>query len=80
MEAESFVKTQMAELCGIDATALNDDGKLIGFGLDSVRLVDLMIAIEEEYDIEINEMDPRLGQVKTVGDLVGYVETRLDEK
>jgi acyl carrier protein len=80
MDPETFIKTQVAEICGVDVADLVDDGKLIGFGLDSVRLVDLMIGIEETFDLEINEMDPRLGQVKTVRQLVDYIELRLAEK
>lgn len=77
MEPEAFIKFQVADLCGLSVDDLTDDGKLIGFGIDSVRLVDLMISIEEHFNIEINEMDPALADVKTVGQLVDYVKSRV---
>ncbi len=73
------IKGEIARLCDLEVGALEDQGKLVAYGLDSVLLLDLMIGLEEAYDIEIDELDPRLAHVKTVGQLVAYVQTRLVE-
>ncbi len=78
-DTKPFVREQIAVLCGLPADAIADDGPLIGYGMDSVRLIDLIISLEEEYDLEISEQDPRLGGVKTLDDLVGYVDARRAE-
>ncbi len=44
-------------------------------GLNSLDAIELMFKVEEEYDIEIP--DPDLQKLRTVGDLVSYLETRL---
>jgi len=45
-------------------------------GLDSLDLVDIIMAIEEEFSIEIPEQDaPNL---KTVGDTIKYIENTPD--
>ncbi len=44
-------------------------------GLNSLDAIELMFKVEEEFDIEIP--DPDLQKLRTVGDLVAYLETRL---
>lgn len=43
-----------------------------GLGADSLDLVELMIALEEEFDIMIPEED--IDKISTVGDAVEYIE------
>lgn len=40
-------------------------------GLDSMRLIGAIVAIEDAFDIEIP--DNKLFKIKTVGDLVDYI-------
>jgi acyl carrier protein len=44
-------------------------------GLNSLDAIELMFKVEEEFDIEIP--DPDLQKLRTVGDLVTYLEARL---
>ncbi len=39
---------------------------------DSIELVELIMSIEEEYDIEVAEED--LEKLETIGDVIDYVE------
>ena len=39
---------------------------------DSLDLVDLLMSLEDEFDIEVPEEE--VEKIKTVGDLVGYIE------
>jgi len=41
-------------------------------GADSLDLVDLIMTLEDEFDVEVPEGD--VESIKTVGDLVKYVE------
>ena len=46
-------------------------------GVDSLDIVELSLALEEEFDIEeMSEED--LASIKTVGDLVHYLQSKLD--
>ena len=46
-------------------------------GVDSLDIVELSMALEEEFDIgEMSEED--LAGIKTVGDLVRYLQGKLD--
>lgn len=44
-------------------------------GADSLDVVELMMSVEEEFDIEIGDDD--ISHFKTVADVVGYVESKL---
>lgn len=44
-------------------------------GADSLDVVDLIMSIEEEFDLEIQ--DNQIDDLKTVGDLVNYIEKCL---
>ena len=46
-------------------------------GVDSLDIVELSLALEEDFDIEeMSEED--LASIKTVGDLVHYLQSKLD--
>lgn len=51
-------------------TAIQED-----LGADSIDVVDLVVSIEDEFDIEIP--DEEIEDVKTVGDIVKYVEEHI---
>ena len=51
-------------------TSLEDD-----LGADSVDLMELVIAIEEEYEITVEESD--VADLKTVGDCVNYLSEKV---
>lgn len=50
-------------------TLFSDD-----LGADSLDLVELIMALEEAFNLEISEVDAE--QITTVGDAVEYIESR----
>lgn len=77
---EEIFKTMqdlIAEQFAIDADEINMDSSFVDdLGADSVDLVELVMAMEEEFDIgEIDEED--LAGLKTVGDCVRYLNSKL---
>lgn len=53
-----------------EAASITDD-----LGADSLDVVDLVMSFEEEFDIEIP--DDQVEKIKTVGDIVKFIEERL---
>ena len=43
-------------------------------GADSLDLVDLVMSVEEEFGVKVADED--LENIKTVGDIVNYIEER----
>ena len=81
MTMEEILKTMqdlIAEQFAIEADEVRMDSSFVDdLGADSVDLVELVMAMEEEFDIgEIDEED--LATLKTVGDCVRYLSNQLN--
>ena len=69
----------IAEQFAIDADEISMESSFVDdLGADSVDLVELVMAMEEEFDIgEIDEDD--LAGLKTVGDCVRYLYNKTND-
>lgn len=72
------LKELISEQMGIDADIITLESNFEeDLGVDSLDIVELSMALEEEFDIgEMGEED--LANIKTVGDLVSYLQKQLD--
>ncbi|NOW06642.1 phosphopantetheine-binding protein [Clostridium beijerinckii] len=60
---------------------IKEDSDLIhDIGLDSLQLINLIVAIEEEFNIEIEFDEFDFEEVSTVKKLLAYVEAKVYEK
>jgi acyl carrier protein len=67
------VKEIIAEELGIEEEEINMDSDLSeDLGADSLDAIELIMAIEEEFDIEI--ADSEATKIKSVSDIVNYLE------
>ena len=72
------VKESLAEILSKDMDMIDMDTKLVDdLGVDSIDSVELIMAVEEVYDITIPEEDAVA--MKTVGDVVEYIEDHIVE-
>ena len=78
---EIFAKVRqlIAEQFGIDAKEIAMDSSFADdLGADSVDLVELVMAMEEEFDLEEIDDEDDLSGMKTVGDTVRYLNSKLN--
>lgn len=69
------LKRIIAEQAGVEEASLTEETSLKkDLGMDSLELLSVVMAIEEEYDLEVPEDE--LNQVDTLGDLVEYLKGR----
>jgi acyl carrier protein len=68
-EVEAKVKEIVCEQLGVapNASFIED------LGADSLDIVELVMALEEEYDLEIS--DEEAEKIRTVGDVVAFIES-----
>ena len=67
------VKAILAEQFDVDEDKITADTDLQGdLGADSLDVVDLLMSIEDEFDVEVP--DEEIENIKTVGSLVSYIE------
>ena len=69
------VKEVISEQLGIEDTdSITTETTFIDdLGADSLDIVELIMALEEEFDMEIPEEEAE--KITSVGDVVGYIET-----
>ena len=67
------VKDIVVEQLGVDADKVVEGANFIDdLGADSLDTVELVMAFEEEFDVEIP--DEAAEKIKTVGDAVSFIE------
>lgn len=72
MEAIDRIKKIIVDQLGIEEEKITIDSSFIDdLGADSLDIVELIMAFEEEFDIEIPDEDAE--KIKTVGDAVNYL-------
>ena len=70
------IKEITAEQLDIDESLITPDASFINdLEADSLDLVQLMMAFEEEFDMEIS--DEEAEEISTVGDAVNYIKENL---
>jgi acyl carrier protein len=68
-----MIEKIISEQLGVEIDAVTDDKNLMNdLGADSLDTVQLIMDIEEEFDIEI--MDEDAESLHTVGDIRKYIE------
>ena len=70
------IKEIIVEQLGVSEDSVNEDASFIDdLGADSLDIVELIMALEEEFDIEIPDTDAE--KVVTVGDVVEYIKDNI---
>ena len=75
MSVEDRVKSIIVEQLGVDAEEVNPDASFVeDLGADSLDTVELIMAFEEEFGVEIS--DDEAEKIKKVKDAVEYIDKR----
>jgi len=70
------IKGIIVEQLGVAETAVTMEASFIDdLGADSLDIVELIMALEEEFDMEIPDEDAE--KVVTVGDVVDYIKDHV---
>ena len=66
----------LCEQFEVDENEITEETSLVDdLGADSMDSLDITMALEEEFDIEIPDEDAE--ELKTVGDIVNYIEANI---
>ena len=70
------VRTLVSDQLGVDPNDMKSEASILDdLGADSLDVVELVMAIEEAFDIEISDEDAEA--MRTVGDVESYVSARV---
>jgi acyl carrier protein len=76
MSIEKRVKEIIVEQLGVNESEVTPEAKFVDdLGADSLDLVELVMALEEEYNIEIS--DEEAEKILTVGDAIEYIQAHV---
>ena len=72
------IKKRIADQLSIDEEDIAMDSSFVDdLGADSLDIVELIMALEEEFDIEIPDEDAE--KISTVRDVVDYIKARVED-
>ena len=70
------VKAILSEQFDVEEDTITNDTTITeDLGADSLDVVDLLMSIEDEFEIEVP--DTEIDNIKTVGELVKYIEDHV---
>lgn len=69
------IREIVVEQLGVDAEQVVPEANFVeDLGADSLDIVELIMAFEEEFDVEIPDTDAE--KIKTVQDVIDYIESK----
>ncbi len=75
LNIQTRVKEIVIEQLGVNEEEVTPEASFLeDLGADSLDIVELVMALEEEYELEISDEDAE--GIKTVQDVVSYIEGR----
>jgi len=75
-DIEARVKEIIVEQLGVDASEVTAQASFVNdLGADSLDTVELVMALEEEFDVEIP--DEEAEKIQSVGQAVDYIKTHI---
>ncbi len=75
---EERVKKIIIEQLAVDTSEVNSDAKFVqDLGADSLDTVELVMALEEEFDIEIPDEDAE--KIQKVQQAVDYIKSKVSK-
>ncbi|MCH6546283.1 MAG: acyl carrier protein [Deltaproteobacteria bacterium] len=73
LNIQARVKEIVIEQLGVNEDEVTPEASFLeDLGADSLDIVELVMALEEEYELEISDEDAE--SIKTVQDVVSYIE------
>lgn len=74
MSLENKIISLVAEQLGVDAADITSETTFDDLNADSLDVVELIMALEEEFDIEIPDEDAE--KIKNVKDAMDYIKSK----
>ncbi|MFO0681538.1 MAG: acyl carrier protein [Sandaracinus sp.] len=78
MEIGDKVKEIVSQQLDVDVAQIKPESQFIDdLGADSLAIVELVLAFEEQFEIDIPDEDTE--KIRTVGDAINYIQARKNK-
>jgi acyl carrier protein len=78
MSVEAKIKEIIVENLGVDQEKVTEAASFVeDLGADSLDTVELVMAFEEEFDVEIPDEDAE--KMRTVGEAIAYLKNKTEK-
>jgi acyl carrier protein len=74
------VKLLIVEMIGEENSIIMTSNLTDDLGMDSLDIVEFIMKIEKEFDLTIDDADPAINDIKTVGDVVNALKNIILKK
>ena len=71
----AVIAHELAAICALRPEQVRPEAMLIELGLDSIRGVELLVALEARFDLDLR--DDAIATMVTVGDVIRMVEEQV---
>ena len=79
MDIAGKVKEIVSQQLDVDPAEIKESSQFIDdLGADSLAIVELVLAFEEQFEIDIPDEDTE--KIRTVGDAIRYIEQRANKR
>ena len=77
MSLEDKIGDIIVEQLGVSREEVKPEASFIDdLGADSLDIVELVMSMEEEFNLEISDEDAE--KIQTIGDAIGYLKSKVD--
>lgn len=75
MNTEQTIRNEIGLVLAMPPAEILPDKPLVEYGLDSVRAMDMVVGVEDLFDIEVEDME--IASLKTLNDVIALVEDKI---
>ena len=72
IDVSKRVRQEVAQICATAVEEVKDGGSLVEYGFDSLKSMELIVALEAHFDIRMDDAD--IDGLQTVGDVVRAIK------
>jgi acyl carrier protein len=59
---------------------IGENEDLSDYGLNSISIIRLIIAMEEEFSIEVDDEELTIEPFKTIGNILAFINSKINDK